>query len=324
MINYAALLGFMKSNEDFVHWAECLEAQIENGLSKQRHGDLPLWQSLVNSLPDHNTASVELDADKVRAGETGDVDEAEREALKNQFMQLQPWRKGPYEIFGIHIDTEWHSDWKWNRLKDYIKPLAGKTVLDVGCGNGYHCWRIKGAGAERVIGIDPTPLFVMQFQALKKYLGEQHVDVLPVGIDDVPENLQAFDTVFSMGVLYHRRSPLDHIMQLKNCLKTGGELVLETLVIDGDENDVLVPEDRYAQMKNVWFIPSVKHLTRWMQRCKLKNIRVVDVNQTSLEEQRATEWMNNQSLKDFLDPEDINKTIEGYPAPKRAIIVAEK
>ena len=324
MIDYSSLREFMKANEVFTRWAVCLDEQIKSGLSTQRHGELPNWQSLINNLPDHKVTSVDLSADKVRAGETGDIDSSQRQALIEQLKQLQPWRKGPYDIFGIDIDTEWHSDWKWNRLKDHIKPLTGKTVLDVGCGNGYHCWRMKGAGAERVIGIDPTPLFVMQFQALKKYLGEQQVEVLPVGIDDVPEQLQAFDTVFSMGVLYHRRSPLDHILQLKNCLKPGGELVLETLVIDGDENDVLVPEDRYAQMKNVWFIPSTKHLERWMQRCKLKNIRVVDVNQTSLEEQRATPWMTNQSLQDFLDPEDINKTIEGYPAPKRAVVVAEK
>ncbi len=31
-----------------------------------------------------------------------------------------------------------------------------------------------------------------------------------------------------------------------------GELVLETLVVEGDENTVLVPGDRYAQMRNVY------------------------------------------------------------------------
>lgn len=324
MINYTSLINFMKGDEALSRWAECLPAQLETGLSTQRHGSLPSWQAIVNGLPDFSPSSVEIDTDIVRAGMAGDITDTQRQVLKQQLMQLQPWRKGPYDIFGIHIDTEWHSDWKWNRIKDHIAPLSGKTVLDVGCGSGYHCWRMKGAGAARVIGIDPTPLFVMQFQAIKKYLGEQQVDVLPVGIDDVPEKLEAFDSVFSMGVLYHRRSPIDHLLQLKDCLKPGGELVLETLVIDGDENDVLVPEERYAQMKNVWFIPSVKHLERWLQRCKLKNIRVIDVNQTSTEEQRATQWMSNLSLQDFLDPNDVNKTIEGYPAPKRAVLLANK
>lgn len=324
MIDYSSLLDFMHRNNAFARWAEILPAQIKAGLSTQRHGELPLWQTIVNDLPGFKASSMDMNADAVRAGEADDINGDQRRQLKQSLMQLHPWRKGPYEVFGIHIDTEWHSDWKWNRLKDHISPLAGRTVLDVGCGSGYHCWRMKGAGAERVIGIDPTPMFIMQFHAIKHFLGEQQVDVLPVGIDDVPEKIQAFDTVFSMGVLYHRRSPLDHILQLKDCLKPGGELVLETLVIDGDENKVLIPEDRYARMKNVWFIPSVKHLARWLERCKFKNIQVVDINQTSLDEQRATEWMTNQSLKDFLDSNDINKTIEGYPAPKRAVLTAKK
>jgi tRNA (mo5U34)-methyltransferase len=260
----------------------------------------------------------------VRIGEASDINDEQRQALVEQLRQLHPWRKGPFELFGIHINTEWRSDWKWDRLKDHITPLTGRNVLDVGCGNGYHCWRMLGAGADNVVGIDPTPLFSMQYQVMQHYIQSDRLIVLPLGIDDVPAKLEAFDTVFSMGVLYHRRSPLDHILQLRDCLVAGGELVLETLVIEGGENDVLVPEDRYARMGNVWFIPSTAMLVRWCQRCGLKNIRIVDVNKTSVEEQRTTEWMSFQSLSDFLDPDDANKSIEGYPAPRRAILLAEK
>jgi tRNA (mo5U34)-methyltransferase len=49
---------------------------------------------------------------------------------------------------------------------------------------------------------------------------------------------------------------------------------------------------------------------------------VVDVNVTSTQEQRSTEWMSFHSLENFLDPDDHSKTIEGYPAPRRAIITA--
>ena len=324
MNQYSSLLTFMRSEEAFADWAEILPDQLQQGLDSQFHGDIVKWQAAVDQLPNITASSIDLTVDKVRAGELDDIDEEQQAVLKQQLMQLHPWRKGPFELFGLHLNTEWHSDWKWNRLKDHIQPLTGRTVLDVGCGNGYHCWRMKGAGAERVIGIDPSPLFTLQFQALKSYIGEQQVDVLPIGIDDVPEKLQAFDTVFSMGVLYHRRSPLDHILQLKDCLKGGGELILETLVIDGDELDVLVPEGRYARMGNVWFIPSVKHLERWLQRCGMKNIQVVSVNQTSVEEQRSTDWMTFQSLSDFLDPADNSKSIEGYPAPKRVVITSQK
>jgi len=242
--------------------------------------------------------------------------------LHSQLKALHPWRKGPYNLFGIHIDTEWRSDWKWNRLKNHIAPLEHRLVLDVGCGNGYHCWRMLGAGAKTVIGIDPMMLNVMQFQLVRKLYGEAPVYVLPMGIEDMPYGLKAFDTAFSMGVLYHRRSPIDHLMELRDCLKPGGELVLETLVIDGGLGQVLLPEDRYARMRNVWFLPSCDTLIGWLKRCGFKNIRLVDVTVTSIEEQRTTEWMTFHSLKDFLDAENPQLTCEGLPAPKRAIVIA--
>jgi tRNA (mo5U34)-methyltransferase len=181
-----------------------------------------------------------------------------------------------------------------------------------------------GDGAARVVGIDPSPLFLCQFEAIKRIAGKQHpVHLLPLGIEELPP-LDAFDTVFSMGVLYHRRSPIDHLMQLRDQLRMGGELVLETLVIDGDENTVLVPQDRYGKMNNVWFLPSVAALMLWLKKCDFTDIRCVDIDVTSLAEQRSTTWMPNESLVDYLDQKDVNLTIEGYPAPKRATIIATK
>jgi tRNA (mo5U34)-methyltransferase len=260
--------------------------------------------------------------DGVRIGRAEDVSDEVRADLREQLMQLHPWRKGPYRIFGIDIDTEWRSDWKWDRLKDQIAPLRNRLVLDVGCGNGYHCWRMLGAGARLVLGIDPTLLSVMQFQAILKLYGEAPIYLLPLGIEDVPPNMGLFDTVFSMGVLYHRRSPIDHLLELKGCLRSGGELILETLVVEGDAAQVLVPEGRYAQMRNVWFLPSCAALMLWMRRCGFKNIRLVDVSKTSVEEQRSTEWMRFHSLAEFLDPNSSDLTCEGLPAPVRAVIVA--
>jgi tRNA (mo5U34)-methyltransferase len=277
---------------------------------------------VIAELKPPQTQFKDLTQDKVTIGSACDLDEAQKALFKQQLLQLHPWRKGPYDLFGIHIDTEWRSDWKWQRLAHAISPLKNRMVLDVGCGNGYHCWRMAGAGAKLVIGIDPTLLSVMQFHAIKKCYGDAPVYVLPLGIEDVPKKLNTFDTVFSMGVLYHRRSPLDHLLELKDCLVQGGELVLETLVIDGERGQVFVPEGRYAQMRNVWFIPSCAELMHWLKRCGFRDIRLVDVSVTTTEEQRATEWMHFHSLADFLDPHDSRLTCEGHPAPKRAIVIA--
>jgi tRNA (mo5U34)-methyltransferase len=224
---------------------------------------------------------------------------------------------------GVEIDTEWRSDWKWDRLRKEITSLKDRTVLDIGCGNGYYLWRMLGEGAKLAVGVDPFLLFVMQFWATKHFTPNNlPAWVLPMGWEDLPPELPYFDTVFSMGVLYHRRIPHQFLEQLQNYAKPGGELVLETLVIEGGEGDVLVPEGRYAKMRNVWYIPSVPTLEAALRNAGWQNVRCIDVTTTTNEEQRSTEWMTFESLKDFLDPNDHSKTIEGYPAPRRAILLA--
>ena len=229
-------------------WASRLSTQLAAGLSETRYGDLPRWKEALARLPHIDGVSSDLDQDTVSLSTAEPISEATRQQLLSALQGLHPWRKGPFDFFGVHIETEWRSDWKWQRLAPHLADLEGRRVLDVGCGNGYHCWRIRGEGAEEVVGIDPSPLFVVQFQALQHYAGDSSVSVLPVGIEQVPDDLKAFDSVFSMGVLYHRRSPIDHLLALRGCLRIGGELILETLVVEGNETECLVPGGRYARM----------------------------------------------------------------------------
>ena len=313
-IDYSELYEQLKGT-DLESWIQVLPDLIAHGLRPERHGLMPQWEDILGQLPEGVPNTVELKNDVRAEGE-------DLPGLEEQLRAFHPWRKGPYHIHGIHIDTEWRSDWKWDRVQPHIQPLEGRTILDVGCGNGYHCWRMAGEGAKLVIGVDPSAMFVCQFFAMKNFLRNPRAWVLPLGIEQVPPSAGAFDTVFSMGVLYHRKSPVEHIEHLKSFLTPGGELVLETLVADGPEGYSLIPHGRYAKMRNVWFIPSIQTLELWMKRCGLKNIRTVDVNTTSLEEQRSTPWMTFESLPDYLDPADRSQTVEGYPAPKRAVTIA--
>ncbi|WP_213662799.1 tRNA 5-methoxyuridine(34)/uridine 5-oxyacetic acid(34) synthase CmoB [Stutzerimonas stutzeri] len=300
-------------------WANGVQQQL-NAKLEIGHGDLPRWRRAVDALPALTPAAIELrDGFRLEAG----CDDATRQATREALMGLSPWRKGPFEVFGVHVDTEWRSDWKWQRVAPHL-DLGGKRILDVGCGNGYYMWRMLGAGADSVVGVDPNWLFFCQFHAMKRYLPELPVWHLPFALEELPAKLEGFETVFSMGVLYHRRSPIDHLLDLKDCLIRGGELVLETLVVDGNENTALVPEDRYAQMRNVWFLPSVSALELWLRRAGFVDVRCVDVSVTRVEEQRSTEWMRYQSLPDFLGPQDHSRTVEGLPAPMRAVLLARK
>lgn len=304
-------------------WLEVLPAQLAAWQRSTPHGQLASWWNAVEHLPTLPPAHCDLQHGVI-ARASAPISPAQQKRLEAMLRLLMPWRKGPFSLYGVEIDTEWRSDWKWQRLLPYITPLTDRRVLDIGCGNGYHLWRMVGAGAQLAVGIDPTALFYCQFEAVRRLLNQdQRAHLLPLGVEQLPA-LAAFDTVFSMGVLYHRRSPLDYLHQLKHQLRAGGELVLETLVVDGDERQVLCPTDRYAQMRNVYFIPSVAALTVWLEKCGFRAIRLADVSVTTPEEQRRTDWMTSDSLADFLDPTDPTRTCEGYPAPKRAILIAER
>lgn len=305
------------------HWLETLPAQIATWQRGALHGQFKQWTNAVEFLPEMPPYRLDL-LHSVTAESETPLSPGQIKRIDTLLRNLMPWRKGPFSLYGVNIDTEWRSDWKWERVLPHLSDLAGRTILDVGCGSGYHLWRMVGAGAHLAVGIDPTQLFLCQFEAVRKLLGgDQRAHLLPLGIEQLPA-LNAFDTVFSMGVLYHRRSPLEHLWQLKDQLVSEGELVLETLVVEGDERTVLLPGDRYAQMRNVYFIPSALALKNWLEKCGFVDVRIVDVCQTTTEEQRRTEWMITESLAEFLDPNDPSKTVEGYPAPLRAVLVAKK
>jgi tRNA (mo5U34)-methyltransferase len=294
----------------------------ETYLHARNHGLTERWLNLFDALPDVNASSIDLKT-QVRIGQSSDCTAEQFLAIDATARTQIPWRKGPWSLFGVEIDCEWRSDMKWDRVLPHIESLNDRRVLDVGCGNAYHCYRALGEGARYVIGVDPHPAYFFQYRLIQHFLRAYPAFVLPVTLDEFPECVAHFDTVFSMGVLYHRKSPLDHLFQLLACLRPGGQLVLETLIVDGPEGFALTPPDRYCRMNNVWFLPSAATTESWLRRCGFRNVRTVDINVTCAAEQRTTEWMPFQSLLDGLLPDNQTLSIEGLPGPKRAIILAE-
>jgi tRNA (mo5U34)-methyltransferase len=314
---YTALRAHCRSLSIDGRWTEQACALSNDRLAQCRHGDLPRWREALDRLPTAKPVAA-LDQPAPRLGRAADAS-AE---LPENLMALHPWRKGPFEIAGIRIETEWRSDLKWDRIAPHIE-LRGHRILDVGCGNGYFGWRMLAAGADLVIGVDPTWVFVMQWLACRHFAGDLPNFVLPLGIEDLPEVQMAFDSVFSMGVLYHRKNPVDHLRRLGGLLRSGGTLVLETLVLpDEASQGLLEPADRYARMRNVWAIPGCGRLADWVHEAGFLDARLVDVGATTAEEQRSTNWMKFESLEKALNPDNPSLTVEGHPAPRRAVLIA--
>lgn len=282
-------------------WNDELVPRLRARLTGQTHGDWARWNAVIEALP----------------GARGDSAQ-----LRELLMGLHPWRKGPLRLDDVVIDTEWRSDWKWARVQPAIDPLEGRKVLDVGSGNGYYALEMRKAGAGTVIGVDPTLLFAMQFLAINVFAQDPGVFILPCRLEETPPADKVFDTTFSMGVLYHQRDPLAHLRTLGSTLRDGGQLVLETLFLPGNDMRAATPPQRYARMRNVWLLPTVPQLLAWVEAAGFHDIEVVDSSVTTIDEQRSTEWMTFESLREALDADDPGLTIEGWPAPRRIVVTA--
>jgi tRNA (mo5U34)-methyltransferase len=315
-------------------WVKVLKAATDRVAG---HGDLARWQAALDVLPEVQTGSADF-ATTVRVSPAPyeDLDPARQQALESALKSLRPWRKGPFELFDLHIDSEWRSDWKWDRIAAALGDLAGQQVLDVGCGNGYFGWRLLGAGAAGVLGVDPTVLFFMQHLAISRYLGNAAPSpnaaqsanfLLPIPFELLPSH--PFDLVLSMGVIYHRPDPLAHARALFANTRPGGRVLLESLVVrDGPDLTPVASGDRgrgrYARMRNVHVVPTLATMKEWLTEAGFAEISTVDVSPTSTAEQRATDWMTFESLAQCLAPDNPEKTVEGYPAPVRAALLARR
>lgn len=284
---------------------------------KIKNGNVPKWTDALNKLNAIKKGELGLDEPYISIK---NIDYS-AENIETNLKQLLPWRKGPFILNDLKLESEWIGDLKWQRIKNKIRPLKNKRVLDVGAGNGYFTIRMALEGARKALGVEPFLLFNYQFAAIDS-LAKSNSDsmLIPLRLEELP-NMPIFDSVFSMGVLYHQRDHLEHLSKLKKMMAPDSELILETLIVDGQKNYALVPEGRYANMRNVYCLPSTDTLRSWLSDVGYKNISLIDVSVTTPEEQRKTPWIgdNPASLEDFLDPSNPSLTIEGYPAPKRAI-----
>ena len=320
MSDWEYLYGTL-SAEGLSAWRRSIESLLNERLAPEAHGDLPKWLKSLDELPRNPPIPGTLDTAAVGAPNL-ELTPDDRSAVRNALLALAPWRKGPFCVGDLTVDAEWRSDLKWERAAAAASPLTDRLVLDVGCGNGYYALRMRGAGARAVIGIDPSPLYVLQFQAIARFMNPEPVFVLPLRMHEIPDGSGAFDTAFSMGVLYHQRAPIEHLRELRRALRRGGELVLETLILPDTAALSWTPPGRYARMRNVWHLPSAAELITWLERSGFAEARVVDRTATTTSEQRTTEWMPFESLAEALDPDDPTRTVEGGPAPLRAIAVA--
>ncbi len=279
----------------------------------------PRWEAIKN-LPKVDDIRVEIDSSiSIYSDSFSKNDEVN---IYSTAKLIQPWRKGPFRISKTFIDSEWRSFIKYDLLKPYFN-LTNKIVGDIGCNNGYYLFRMLKENPKKLIGFDPSAIAYCQFKFIDHFINSEITYEL-LGVEHVEFYEHKFDTLFCLGVLYHRSDPIGSLKSLYKGLNSGGELILDTFMIDGDDEICLTPKKRYSKIPNIYFIPTINALKNWCYRAGFDNIEILEISRTKPNEQRKTEWIDTESLDDFLDKNDNSKTIEGYPAPKRVYIKAKK
>ena len=278
------------------------------------------WLNVFNDLPEIKEAKIHL-TDEVTVDFRSDQDNE----MEELFLQLMPWRKGPFRINDIFIDSEWDSARKWKRFQELSLDLSGKSILDVGSGNGYYAFRMLGMGANQVLCLEPNLMHVSQFTAVNHFIGTENIRMVPERLEHAGLKDTRFDLIFSMGLLYHQRNPKEHLLKLIGLLKNEGKLILETIIAPEEYGLALVPEDgRYASMPNVHYVHTHRGCSSIFEELNLKLIAETDLVATNLTEQRKTKWMPFKSFESALKEEDKSVTVEGYPAPQRKFYILQK
>lgn len=315
-------LSYLKTWASQIDIGALEKTLYRRNLALTEASSVEFWHAFLN-LPEIQAKHKDYSGDLVEIGDPDELTQEQFAQIEHTLRLLMPWRKGPFRIFGVEIDSEWRSDLKWNRLLPHLEPLGGRKVADVGCGNGYFMFRMAEHNPEFVLGLDPTRKFKLAFTLLNRFAGQNNLHMELLGFEHLRHFNTFFDTLFCMGILYHHTDPMEILRLCHSAMRKGGQLVLETMGVAGDEPVALFPQKRYANMRNVWFVPTAKTVAHMLERAGFGEIRCFYNQKLNTSEQRRTVWADTESLADFLS-KDQETTLEGYPAPSRIYFTANK
>ncbi|MCS6983700.1 MAG: tRNA 5-methoxyuridine(34)/uridine 5-oxyacetic acid(34) synthase CmoB [Leptospiraceae bacterium] len=286
---------------------------------EQRTGFALKYSSLLKELPPIVVLRKEYDrVIRLIAQERTEPNALEK--LEQILKSLSPWRKGPFELFGIRIDSEWQSFYKWERIAPFLPNLEGRLVLDIGCGNGYYLFRLLEKKPAYLIGVDPSLLYYAQFQVVNFYAKEV-ISFWPLSWEEL-EGLRVADVVLCMGLLYHEENPFALLRKIHSLLKNKGVAIIESLTLDIKGPFCLFPGKSYCNVGGVYHIPSPEALYEWLKKTGFSRIEKTSHTPLTMEEQRPTIWAKAKPLSDFLVAN--GQTKEGYPPPWRTVFFAYK
>ena len=282
------------------------------------------YRTPCEALQQFPATNINCNDDWVQIGTDDEITKEEQQKIEYHLRQFMPWRKGPFSVYGIPVDSEWQSQRKWQRLVDFLPNMKGKIIGDIGCSNGYYMFRMAPYNPELVIGFEPSVQHYYCFKALNGMAGQENLDINLMGVQHLNLFPECFDILFCMGIIYHRSSPIECLREIYSSLRPGGTLILESQAIPGESEMALFPKKTYAKVPGTYFVPTGNCLINWLARAGFTDIDLFCQHPMSSVEQRQTDWMTFESYADFIQSQDSKITVEGYPAPDRVFLKALK
>ncbi len=122
-------------------------------------------------------------------------------------------------LWGLTPEEDWAYFLEGSAYREH--ELAGKVVLDAGCGSGRLTRRIGEAGAEIVIGVDMIDAVDGAYERSRHL---PNVQIVQGNIFELPLRKRAFDLVWSNGVIHHTPDARGAHAALAEMVRPGGRL----------------------------------------------------------------------------------------------------
>lgn len=119
--------------------------------------------------------------------------------------------------FGLKASGEWHI------LKELLPEFEGKSVLDLGCGYGWHCLYASEQGAKKIIGVDISEKMLKV--AREKAKEFSNITYLNQAIEDLHFQEQPFDVVISSLAFHYIKDFSSIVESISEWLKADGEFI---------------------------------------------------------------------------------------------------
>lgn len=108
---------------------------------------------------------------------------------------------------------------EWHVLREMLPDLAGKRMLDLGCGYGWHCKYAVDRGASKVVGIDLSQKMIHRAQELN---ADPRIEYRVASVEDFDYGERQFDVVLSSLTFHYIESFEEICRKVGRCLVEGG------------------------------------------------------------------------------------------------------